>query len=429
MNGYAQMLAQLKKSPAMERFARLYGKRDGELARQLTRYSRLVKEHEDIFHADDKPLYLISAPGRTEIIGNHTDHNNGRVLAAAVNLDCLACVSPRDDMNVCIHSQGYPVISLSLDDLAVHEEEKGTSAALVRGVAKGMADRGCRLGGFDAAVTSDVLGGSGLSSSAAYEVMVCAILDALYNGFTVASTPRAQIAQYAENVYFGKPSGLMDQMACSTGGLVTIDFKDEPVVEPLAFNFNEAGFALVVVNTGGSHDNLTPEYAAIRTEMEEVAAFFGEKVLRSVRPEQLEQQMGALREKVGERPILRAMHFFQENKRVKQMVQAIRRKDLAAMLAELNASGESSWKLLQNVFCVGTEQPMTLALALAEEMLAGKGAWRVHGGGFAGTTLNFVPLDLADTFVQRMQAVYGDHSCFVLDVRPEGAAVVFSTQE
>ena len=429
MNGYAQMLAQLKKSPAMERFARLYGKRDGELARQLTRYSRLVKEHEDIFHADDKPLYLISAPGRTEIIGNHTDHNNGRVLAAAVNLDCLACVSPRDDMNVCIHSQGYPVISLSLDDLAVHEEEKGTSAALVRGVAKGMADRGCRLGGFDAAVTSDVLGGSGLSSSAAYEVMVCAILDALYNGFTVASTPRAQIAQYAENVYFGKPSGLMDQMACSTGGLVTIDFKDEPVVEPLSFNFNEAGFALVVVNTGGSHDNLTPEYAAIRTEMEEVAAFFGEKVLRSVRPEQLEQQMGALREKVGERPILRAMHFFQENKRVKQMVQAIRRKDLAAMLAELNASGESSWKLLQNVFCVGTEQPMTLALALAEEMLAGKGAWRVHGGGFAGTTLNFVPLDLADTFVQRMQAVYGDHSCFVLDVRPEGAAVVFSTQE
>ena len=423
------MLAQLKKTPAMERFARLYGKRDGELARQLTRYSRLVKEHEDIFHADDKPLYLISAPGRTEIIGNHTDHNNGRVLAAAVNLDCLACVSPRDDMNVCIHSQGYPVISLSLDDLAVHEEEKGTSAALVRGVAKGMADRGCRLGGFDAAVTSDVLGGSGLSSSAAYEVMVCAILDALYNGFTVASTPRAQIAQYAENVYFGKPSGLMDQMACSTGGLVTIDFKDEPVVEPLAFNFNEAGFALVVVNTGGSHDNLTPEYAAIRTEMEEVAAFFGEKVLRSVRPEQLEQQMGALREKVGERPILRAMHFFQENKRVKQMVQAIRRKDLAAMLAELNASGESSWKLLQNVFCVGTEQPMTLALALAEEMLAGKGAWRVHGGGFAGTTLNFVPLDLADTFVQRMQAVYGDHSCFVLDVRPEGAAVVFSTQE
>ena len=429
MNGYAQMLAQLKKTPAMERFARLYGKRDGELARQLTRYSRLVKEHEDIFHADDKPLYLISAPGRTEIIGNHTDHNNGRVLAAAVNLDCLACVSPRDDMNVCIHSQGDPVIALSLDDLAVHEEEKGTSAALVRGVAKGMADRGCRLGGFDAAVTSDVLGGSGLSSSAAYEVMVCAILDALYNGFTVASTPRAQIAQYAENVYFGKPSGLMDQMACSTGGLVTIDFKDEPVVEPLAFNFNEAGFALVVVNTGGSHDNLTPEYAAIRTEMEEVAAFFGEKVLRSVRPEQLEQQMGALREKVGERPILRAMHFFQENKRVKQMVQAIRRKDLAAMLAELNASGESSWKLLQNVFCVGTEQPMTLALALAEEMLAGKGAWRVHGGGFAGTTLNFVPLDLADTFVQRMQAVYGDHSCFVLDVRPEGAAVVFSTQE
>ncbi|MBR1585309.1 MAG: galactokinase [Clostridia bacterium] len=429
MDSYAQMLAQLKKSPAMERFAHLYGRREGELARQLTRYSRLVKAHEDFFHASDRPLYLISAPGRTEVIGNHTDHNNGRVLAAAVNLDCLACVSPRDDKNVCIYSQGYPAISLTLEDVEAHPEEEGTSAALVRGVAKGMLDRGYRLGGFDAVVTSDVLGGSGLSSSAAYEVMVCAIIDALYNGFTVASTPRAQIAQYAENAYFGKPSGLMDQMACSTGGLVTIDFKEEPVVEPLTFSFSDAGYALVVVNTGGSHDNLTPEYAAIRAEMEAVAAFFGQKVLRGVRPEQLIQQTGPLRERLGERAVLRAMHYFTENKRVKHTVQAIKNHDVPTILQELNASGQSSWKLLQNVYCVGTEQPMTLALAMAEGILSGRGACRVHGGGFAGTTLNIVPDDLVDTFVKRMEAVFGQHACFVLDVRPEGAALVFSTED
>lgn len=429
MNGYAKMLSLIKQPGSMERFSALYGRREGELARQLTRYTQLVKAHEEYFGAGDKPVYLVSAPGRTEIIGNHTDHNNGLVLAAAVNLDCLACATPREDLHVRIHSQGYPDISLSLDDLSVHPEEAGTSAALVRGVAKGMADRGLRLGGFDAAVTSDVLGGSGLSSSAAYEVMICAVIDALYNGFTVESTPRAQIAQYAENVYFGKPSGLMDQMACSTGGLVTIDFKSEPKVEPLSFNFAKEGYALVVVNTGGSHDNLTAEYAAIRMEMEEVAAFFGEKVLRSVRREQIRQQVGALRAKVGERPILRAMHFFDENQRVKQTVQAIRRQDLPAMLKELNDSGESSWKMLQNVYCIGKSQPMTLALAVAEHLLNGRGACRVHGGGFAGTTLNFVPEDLLQDFVRQMEAAFGDRACYVLDVRPEGAAVVFATEE
>ena len=213
MCNYSDMLAQIKRQPSMERLSRLYGLRNGELAKQVSRYTGLVKTHEDSFHTS-APLYMISAPGRTEIIGNHTDHNNGRVLAAAVNLDCLACVSPRADMIVRIQSAGYPGIELSLDDLDKHPEEEGTSAALVRGVAKGMADRGYKLGGFDAAVTSDVIGGSGLSSSAAYEVMVCAVIDALYNGFVVDSTVRAQISQYAENEYFGKPSGLMDQMAC-----------------------------------------------------------------------------------------------------------------------------------------------------------------------------------------------------------------------
>lgn len=429
MDSYALMLAALKKTNAMERFTRLYGHREGELARQLTRYSRLVKAHEDYFHADGAPLYLVSAPGRTEIIGNHTDHNNGRVLAAAVNLDCVACVSPREDRMVHIHSEGFPDIELSLDELERKPEEEGTSAALVRGVAFRMLESGFQIGGFDAAITSDVLGGSGLSSSAAYEVLICAILDTLYNGFTMDSTLRAKISQFAENEYFGKPSGLMDQMASSTGGLVTIDFKGEPQVQPLSFGFNEAGYSLVVVNTGGSHDNLTPEYAAVRTEMQEVAAFFGEKVLRRVRPEQLWQNMGALREKVGERAILRAMHFFAENERVKNMVQAVRLNDLRAMFENVIASGESSWMLLQNVYPAGGRQQLSLALAMAASLLKGKGAWRVHGGGFAGTTLNFVPNDMVDEFVRRMEAVFGSRSCFVLDVRPEGAAIVLSVQE
>lgn len=429
MDSYAQMLAQLKRPHAMERFSRLYGHREGELARQFTRYTQLVKIHEDLFHASSKPVYLISAPGRTEIIGNHTDHNNGRVLAAAVNLDCIACVTPRDDDTVRIHSQGFPVIELSLSDLEKKAEEEGTSAALVKGVAQGMINHGYKVGGFDAAITSDVLGGSGLSSSAAYEVLICAILDILYNGFTVDSTLRAQISQYAENVYFGKPSGLMDQMASSTGGLVTIDFRAEPEVQPLSFGFNEAGYSLVVVNTRGSHDNLTPEYAAVRSEMQQVAACFGQEVLRQVRPEQFIQNIGAVREKLGERAVLRSMHFFDENERVKQMIHAIRTNDLQAMFENIIASGESSWMLLQNVHLPGTYQPLSLALAMAASMLRGKGAWRVHGGGFAGTTLNFVPNDMVDEFVGRMEAVFGEHACFVLDVRPEGAALVLTSAE
>ena len=428
MAHYAEMLAQIKRQPVMERLSQLYGLRNGELARQVSRYTDLVKTHEESFRSS-APLYMISAPGRTEIIGNHTDHNNGRVLAAAVNLDCLACVSPRDDMTVRIQSAGYPGIELSLNDLSRHPEEEGTSAALVRGVAKGMADRGFKLGGFDAAVTSDVIGGSGLSSSAAYEVMVCAVIDALYNGFTVDSTTRAQISQYAENEYFGKPSGLMDQMACSTGGLVTIDFKDvkNPVVEPLFYDFQKAGYSLVVVNTGGSHDNLTAEYAAVRTEMQAVANALGKDVLRQVRPEELWKGIPELRKTLEERPILRAMHFVDENLRVKAMVQAVRDGDLNAMFENIIASGESSWKLLQNLYPAGKSQPLSLALAMASYLLKGKGAWRVHGGGFAGTTLNFVPNDQVDDFVRQMEAAFGSRSCFVLNVRPEGAAIVFAS--
>ena len=407
----------------MERFSRLYGRRDGELARQLTRYTQLVKQHEDMFHATEA-LYLISAPGRTEIAGNHTDHQNGRVLAAAVNLDMLAAVSSRQDDLVHIYSEGFPKLELDLADLSVHADEKGTSAALVRGTAARMKELGMKIGGFDATVTSDVLSGSGLSSSAAYEVMMGAIFDALYNDFTEDPVLRAEIAQYAENVYFGKPCGLMDQMASSVGGMVSIDFKAEPVIQPVTFGFADAGYSLIVVDTRASHDDLTDEYAAIRTEMSAVAELFGEKSLRMVRPEQVMQNIALIREKVNDRAALRAIHFFNENNRVKQQLANIKHNDLGAFFSLIIESGNSSWMLLQNVHVAGSSQPLALALAIAEEMLKDRGAWRVHGGGFAGTTLNFVPNELTGEFVKRMESVFGANCCYVLDVRPEGAAMV-----
>lgn len=427
MEAYCQVLRELKTPEMMERFSGLYGHRNGELARQLSRYTQLVKLHEEIFHSE-KSLYLVSAPGRVEIAGNHTDHQNGRVLAAAINLDMLAAVTPREDMTVRIQSEGFPLIELDLSDLNVHQEELGTSASLVRGVAAKMKELGKTVGGFEAVITSDVLSGSGLSSSAAYEVLMCSIFDALYNGFSLDPTVRAQISQYAENVYFGKPCGLMDQMASSMGGMVAIDFKNEPVTQPVSFGFADAGYALIVVNTRGSHKDLTEDYASIRREMDAVAALFGEKTLRRVRPEQVLQSLPMVREKAGDRAALRAMHFFRENARVKKQLANIKHNDLGAFFELIIESGMSSWMLLQNVYTPGANQPLSIALAIASEMLRDRGAWRVHGGGFAGTTLNFVPNDMVEEFVNQMEAVFGTNCCFVLDVRPEGAALVTSAQ-
>ena len=276
MNQYAEMIRNLKTPEVMERLIRLYGNRDGMLVAQNARYARMLKKHEELFNTTE-PVYLISAPGRTEIGGNHTDHNSGKVLAASVNLDTLAAVSSRDDMEVTVHSEGYGPITVDLSDLTARKEEEGTTASLVRGVAARMKELGYKIGGFDAAVTSSVGSGSGLSSSAAFEVMVCAIFDKLYNGWTVDYKTQAMIAQYAENVYFGKPSGLLDQMASATGGLVFIDFKHtQAKVKPVAYDFAQKGYSLVVVNTGGSHAGLTDHYAAIPAEMRQVAACFGE---------------------------------------------------------------------------------------------------------------------------------------------------------
>ena len=429
MNTYSRMLHELQTPEVLDRIRALYGQRDGMLQRQLSRYVQAVKAHMELFGSPE-PLYLISAPGRVEIAGNHTDHQNGCVLAAAVNLDMIAAVTPRADMTVRLQSKGYPMLELSLDTLDPVPEEKGTTAALIRGVARGLRDDGRRVGGFEAAVFSDVLSGSGLSSSAAFEVLTAAVFDALYPAETpLDPVKRAQIAQYAENVFFGKPSGLMDQMASSVGGLTAIDFKHPtPVIEPVRFSFEQVGYSIVVVDTHGSHDRLTGEYAAIREEMTAVARFFGEETLRRVHRDQVMCSVGKLRKACGDRAVLRALHFFEENGRVPRQTQNLRQGNLDAFLKGIIESGESSWMLLQNVHMPGADQPMSLALALARTLLAGRGAWRVHGGGFAGTTLNFVPQDLLPAFISTMENSFGAGCCHILDVRPEGPAVMCRQQ-
>ena len=426
MNQYANMIRSLKSPEGTQRLMHLYGNRDGMLLEQTARYTGILKRHEALSHETEQEVMLISAPGRTEIGGNHTDHNRGRVLAAAVNLDTLSAVSARNDLQVHLYSDGYAPLILDLNDLAVVESEKGTTAALVRGVAARMKELGYKIGGFNAAVTSSVASGSGLSSSAAFEVMVCAILDQLYNGFSIDFVTRAKISQYAENVYFGKPSGLLDQMASSAGGLVTVDFRnDDPEVRAMNFDFAKYGYALVVVATGGSHADLTDDYAAIPAEMKQVAACFNEPYLRRIRPEEFYQELPKLRGKVSDRALMRAMHFFEEDERVVRQVAALDRNDLFAFMWEIICSGRSSYMYLQNVYAHNDDQSLSLALAMAEHMLSDKdGAWRIHGGGFAGTTLNFVPAGQLESFIATMEVAFGEHCCHVLDIRPEGPAVV-----
>ena len=412
----------------MKRLTHLYGQRDGMLVQQTMRYTHMLKRHEEQFNASGAVL-LVSAPGRTEIVGNHTDHNHGKVLAAAVNLDTLAAVSKRTDQLVHIFSDGYEPLVVTLDELAMVEEEKGTTKSLVRGVAHKLKSEGFTIGGFDAVVASTVRAGSGLSSSAAFEVLLCAIFDSLFNGWRMDAKKRAQYSQFAENQYFGKPSGLMDQMASSVGGLTYIDFKnDEPKIEMLSYDFAAKGFALVVVNSGGSHDDLTAHYAAIPAEMKQVASCFGEETLRRVRPEQFLHNIPMIREKLGaakgDRAILRASHYFDENERVCNMADDLRRDDLHSFLTKVIESGRSSAMYLQNIYASNDSQEVSLALMLADQKLRGKGAWRIHGGGFAGTTLNFVPQKDLDSFVMDMNAVFGERSCQVLDIRPEGAAYI-----
>ena len=423
MNRWEKMALELDTDQTRDALAELYGNGEESFRFQKERYMRLIQKHRTLF-GDRGDIRLISAPGRCEIGGNHTDHNHGRVLAAAVNLDALCAVTPREDMKIRFHSEGFSPIAMDLNNLNPSEGEFGTTVALIRGVAAGMKDAGYQIGGFDAAVTSMVAGGSGLSSSAALEVMLTGILDALYNRFDMPYPLRAQISQRAENVFFGKPSGLLDQMASAAGGLVTVDFQDteHPQVRALQYDFHKKGYALVVVATGGSHADLTDEYAAIPAEMKAVAACFGKPFLRGVKQEELTAEAGRLRKQVSDRAIMRAFHFVSEDARVPQQVQALEEDRIDDFFRLIIDSGRSSFMYLQNVFASGGDQSLSLALCMAENLLKGKGAWRIHGGGFAGTTLNFVPLDMLESFIRTMDLTFGRGSAVPLNIRPFGVS-------
>ena len=372
--------------------------------------------------------YFFSAPGRTEISGNHTDHQHGCVLAAAVNLQTVAKVTLLDAPVIQVQSEGYPDIQICLDDLKERSEEKNTTSALVRGIAAAFVEKGAKLQGFRAEVSSNVLPGSGLSSSAAFEVLMGTIMNTLFFDNKLTAVQIAQIGQWAENVYFGKPCGLMDQMASSVGGMVFIDFADpeNPVVEKLDFDFAGAGHALCIIDCGADHANLTGEYAAIPEELRQLCALFGKSVLRQIPEEEFFAKLPQIRGKVTDRALLRAVHFYQENERVCRQVEALKNNDFAAFLQLVKESGRSSWMYLQNITPVGAveHQDMALALAMCDTLLAGKGAFRVHGGGFAGTVQAFVPLDMLQSFCEGMNAVFGQDACHVLSIRSQGGVQI-----
>lgn len=372
--------------------------------------------------------YTFSAPGRTEIGGNHTDHQHGCVLAAAVNLETVAQVRLNDLGRIRVWSEGYPPVEIGLEDLSVRPEERNTTGALVRGVAAVFAGKGANLRGFDARVRSSVLPGSGLSSSAAFEVLLGTIFNHLFYEEKCTPVEIAQICQWVENHYFGKPCGLMDQMASSVGNMVFMDFADpaRPVVERVDFDFASAGHALCIIDSGADHADLTGEYAAIPGELKQLCALFGKTVLREIPEEVFFQKLPEIRRQVPDRAILRAIHIYQENRRVVAQVRALREGDFDRFLALVTESGRSSWMYLQNVYPAGTveRQAVAVALALCDTLLQGRGAFRVHGGGFAGTVQAFVPVDLLGTFRAGVERVLGPGSCHVLSIHPQGGSRV-----
>ena len=371
-----------------------------------------------------KPERYFSAPGRTEIGGNHTDHQRGRVLAAAVNLDTCAAVRLNGTNIIRILSQGYPMCTVVLDELTPVESEINSTPALVRGVAARFTQLGCRVGGFDAYCESTVLPGSGLSSSAAYEVLIGTIINHLFFSGKVSQPEIAQIGQYAENVFFGKPCGLMDQMASAVGNLVTIDFadKEHPVIEPVDLDFSACGHALCIIDSRASHADLTDEYAAIPGELKALCAHFGKEVTTQIDEAEFYAAIPVLREKYGDRAVMRAIHEYNENRRVPKQVQCLKDGDFDGFLKLVKESGYSSWMYLQNVIPAGyiQHQDVAIALGLCEHYLNGRGAYRVHGGGFAGTVQAFVPFDLLDAFKAGIDAALGEGACHVLSIRPQG---------
>ena len=394
-----------------------------------TRATEVMNGFEKTFGVKEDTLAaLCSAPGRTEICGNHTDHQHGHVLAAAVNLDFLACVSPNGTQTVHFQSEGWPMTTVDLSDLEQQEAEKETTASLVRGVMAELAKAGYTIGGFDMYAVSNVLPGSGLSSSAACEILLGVAGNHLFCQDELDAVTLAKIGQKAENQYFGKPSGLMDQTASSVGDAVAIDFTDPsaPIVRSVTANLEELGLALCIVDCGADHAALTGEYASIPQEMKQVAAFFGKKVLREVQEEEVLKAMPQLRRAVGDRAVLRALHFYADDRRAVEEADALERRDRDAFLQLVKESGRSSWELLQNITPAGAveAQDMAIALEAAEIALNGKGACRVHGGGFAGTIQAFVPTESVSEFCEKMELMLRKGCCHVLNIRPTGGIVL-----
>ena len=397
---------------------------EAKIAYQKDRYVKAIEKFETLYGESDVEIY--SAPGRSEISGNHTDHQHGEVLAASINLDAIAIVKKNDVIRVV--SDDYDMITISLDDIDKKDEEEGTTTALIKGVLAGLKDRGNEIGGFDAYITSDVLIGAGLSSSAAFETIIGTIVSGLYNDMKVSAVDIAIIGQYAENVYFGKPCGLMDQMACSVGSLVHIDFADKanPIIDPVSFDFAKYGYSLCITDTKGSHADLTHEYAAVPAEMRAAAAVLGKEVLHGTTLEELLEKSAEIREKAGDRAYLRAIHFVTENVRVQNAVAALRAEDFDGFLKMIKSSGDSSYKYLQNVYTSQDvqHQNVSVALAVSDAILGTNGVCRVHGGGFAGTIQAFVKNEAVAQYKATLDKVFGEGACEVLKIRKYGGMKV-----
>lgn len=418
-----ELLHGLENGQLLDRLEPVYGQ---DAPNAASRLRQLVLEYNETFPCgSDADVFLFSTPGRTELGGNHTDHQHGHGLAASVDLDTIACVIPNGTQTVRIKSRHHRLAEVDLGDLSIHPEETGNSVALVRGVAARLQQLGYTVGGFDAYTTTRVLRGSGLSSSAAFEVLVATIMNHLFCGDAFSSTQLAQISQYAENAYFGKPCGPLDQLACATGGVIAMDFQDpeNPDLRQVQVDLSKYGYALCIVDSRASHADLTADYAAIIQEMRLVADCFGREVLADVTYDQFRENLPLVRATCGDRATLRAYHYFKEDRRVGLQLEALERGDFDAFLELVKQSGQSSFLYLQNVatYRESRSQPLALLLAVAEELLAGRGACRVHGGGFAGTIQAFVPLDMLDHFVHEMELVSGEGSCHTLSIRSCGS--------
>lgn len=406
-----------------EMLTRLYG--DAKAAAK--RYAVACDEFVELYGVQND-VRLFSAPGRTEIGGNHTDHQHGRVLAGSVDLDVIAVVSPNTDDVIRVKSSGYPMDEIKVNELAVDPSENGRSSALIRGVCAAVVDNGGKIGGFNAYTTSNVLKGSGLSSSAAFEVLIANILNGMFNGHSIDSVSIAKYSQYAENVYFGKPSGLLDQMASSVGGFTYADFNDpkNPDIEKIDLDLHKFGYTLCVVDTGGNHADLTQDYADITIECRMISNALGVDFLRDADEKQFYARLEELRKTCNDRAILRALHFFNEDKRVEEQRAALKGGEFEKFLTMVNASGESSYKYLQNLYSTSNtaEQGLALAIALTKQYLGGRGACRVHGGGFAGTIQCYIPDDMLAGYRDMIESVFGQGSCVTLSIRPVGGCEI-----